>query len=66
MTASADLVVVGRIATLAGADGPGWVEAIAIRGGRVVATGRADDVEAWPVPGRAAWSSGPTRWRSPG
>lgn len=34
----------GRIATLAGDDGPGWVEAIGIEGGRVLAAGPADDV----------------------
>lgn len=40
--AAADLIVVGRIATLAGPD-LGWVEAIAIRAGRIVAAGgRAD------------------------
>ena len=33
------LIITGRIATLAGARGPGWVEAIAIDGGRVVAAG---------------------------
>ena len=51
MTASADLVVVGRIATLAGADGPAWAEAIAVREGRVVAAGRADDVAGLAGPG---------------
>lgn len=46
MTAGrADLLVTGRIATLAGAAGPGWVEAVAIVGGRVVATGSRADVE---------------------
>jgi predicted amidohydrolase YtcJ len=39
------LVVTGRIATLAGSDGPEWVDAIAIDGGRVVAAGTLDDVE---------------------
>src|SRR5215471_13073532 len=39
------LVVTGRIATLAGSDGPEWVDAIAIRDGRVVAAGTLDDVE---------------------
>jgi hypothetical protein len=34
-----DRIVVGRIATLAGPKGMGWVEAIAISGGRVVAAG---------------------------
>ena len=41
----AALVVTGRIATLAGSDGPEWVDAIAIDGGRVVAAGTLDDVE---------------------
>ncbi|HET7726900.1 MAG TPA: amidohydrolase [Candidatus Limnocylindrales bacterium] len=36
----------GRIATLAGEDGPAWVEAIGIEGGRVVAAGALDDVRA--------------------
>ena len=48
-----DLVVEGRIATLAGTDGYGWVEAIAVAGGRVVAAGRAADVDALPGAGRA-------------
>jgi predicted amidohydrolase YtcJ len=39
------LVVAGRIATLAGSDGPEWVDAVAIEGGRVVAAGSLDDVE---------------------
>jgi predicted amidohydrolase YtcJ len=39
------LVVTGRIATLAGSDGPEWVDAIAINDGRVVAAGSLDDVE---------------------
>ena len=51
MTPYADLVVVGRIATLAGAEGAGWAEAIAVRGGRVVAAGRADDVAGLAGPG---------------
>ena len=47
----ADLLVTGRIATLAGTNGPGWVEAIAIRAGRVVATGRVADVDGLVGPG---------------
>lgn len=39
-----DLLVIGRIATLAGDQGPGWVEALAIRAGRVVAAGRETEV----------------------
>ena len=44
---TADLVVIGRIATLAGdaADDLGLVEAIAVEGGRVRAAGRRVDVE---------------------
>ena len=45
MTSSPDLLIVGRIATLAGDRGPGWVEAVAVSGGRVVAAGRRRDVE---------------------
>lgn len=42
-----DLLVIGRIATLAGdgADDLGMVEAIAIEGGRILAAGRKGDVE---------------------
>ena len=39
-----DLVVTGRIATLCGEAGPGWVEAVAITGGRVIATGTLSDI----------------------
>ena len=46
MTGAADLVVTGRIATLAGAEGPAWVEAIAVSDGRVVAAGSSADVVA--------------------
>ena len=46
MTDSAEVIVRGRVATLAGDDGFGWVEAIAIRDGRVLATGRTTDIEA--------------------
>ncbi len=47
----AGTLVTGRIATLAGRRGPGWVEAIAIEGGRVIAAGRLSDVEAALAPG---------------
>ncbi len=42
---SADLIVEGRIASLAGASGFGWVEALAIADGRVVAAGSRAQVE---------------------
>jgi predicted amidohydrolase YtcJ len=41
----AGTLITGRIATLAGRHGPGWVEAIAVEHGRVVAAGRLADVE---------------------
>ena len=47
----ADLVVTGRIATLAGSGGPGWAEALAILDGRVAAVGSAAAVEALAGPG---------------
>ena len=45
VTLRAGLIVRGRIATLAGSDGPGWVEAVAIADGRVLAAGMSVDVE---------------------
>ena len=39
-----ELLVTGRIATLAGGGGPAWVEAIAVAGGRVVAAGALADI----------------------
>ena len=44
MSRAPELVLAGRIATLAGDRGPAWVEALAISGGRVVAAGRRDDI----------------------
>ena len=41
-----DLLVEGRIATLAGETGFGWVEAIGVAGGRVVAAGTRHDIDA--------------------
>jgi len=46
MTDRSELLVVGRIATLEGATGFGWVEAIAISRGQVVAAGDRATVEA--------------------
>ena len=44
MPADIDLLVTGRVATLAGRAGPAFVEAIAIGGGRVVAAGGRTDI----------------------
>ena len=43
--ARAGLIVSGRIATLAGSDGPGWVEAVAVADGRVLAAGTNANIE---------------------
>ena len=47
----ADTIVIGRIITLAGDAGLGWVEGLAIRGDRVVAAGSRDLVEGAAGPG---------------
>ncbi|MGZ8527853.1 MAG: amidohydrolase [Candidatus Limnocylindrales bacterium] len=46
MTATAELIVEGRIATLAGDVGFGWVEAVAIVGGRLLAAGSVAEIAA--------------------
>lgn len=48
MTAAprAELIVTGRIATLAGEDGWGWQDAVAVAGGKVLAVGSAGDLDA--------------------
>jgi predicted amidohydrolase YtcJ len=51
----ADLIINGRVATLAGDSGLGWEDAIAIAGGRVVATGSLSELEALAGPGTARW-----------
>jgi predicted amidohydrolase YtcJ len=51
-----DLLIEGRIATLAGKAGWGWVEALAIADGRVVGAGRAIDVEVFAGPRTRRWT----------
>ena len=41
-----DVLITGRIASLTGVRGFGWVEAVGINGGQVVTAGRRDEVEA--------------------
>ena len=65
MTARADLVLVGRIATLAGSDGPAWAEAIAVRAGRVVAAGAARRRRGPGGPGHAPARARRRRGRDP-
>jgi predicted amidohydrolase YtcJ len=48
---TAELIITGRIASLAGDRGFGWVEAVAIDGGRVVAAGSQAKIEAARGPG---------------
>jgi predicted amidohydrolase YtcJ len=62
----AELLVTGRIATLAGTAGPGWVEAIAIAGGRVIAAGTMRDVEGLALPGTRRLALGPDEVAIPG
>lgn len=50
MTRQADLLVVGRVATLAGESGWGWESGVAVAGGRVVATGEESELEALAGP----------------
>ncbi|HEU0236101.1 MAG TPA: amidohydrolase [Candidatus Limnocylindrales bacterium] len=53
MSQRPDLVVEGRIATLAGSSGFGWVEALGIAAGRVVAAGSVAEVDSLPGAGQA-------------
>jgi predicted amidohydrolase YtcJ len=53
--ATADRLVVGRIATFRGDTGPGWVEALAITDGRVIAAGRHSELEALAGPQTVTW-----------
>lgn len=61
-----DVIVTGRIATLAGTGGPGWVEAIAIAGGRVAAAGARAGIEALAGPGTRRLALGPDEVAIPG
>jgi predicted amidohydrolase YtcJ len=63
---SAELIVTGRIATLAGERGFGWAEAIAIEDGRVVAAGTHDEVDAARGPGTRTIELEPDEVAMPG
>ena len=63
---TAELVVEGRIATLAGATGFGWVEAIAIGGGRILAGGTRQAVDGWVGPGTRRFVLPPAEVAMPG
>lgn len=61
-----DLLVTGRIATLAGASGPGWAEAIAVTDGRVVASGSLAEVGGLAGPATRRLTLGPDDAAIPG
>ena len=66
MAAAADLLVTGRIATLAGARGFGWVEALAVADGVVVAAGSGSEVASLAGPGTRRLRLGRDRVVLPG
>lgn len=56
----ADLIIDGRIATLSGESGFGWVEAIAVRAGRVLAAGTRVEISALEGAESRRWHLPPT------
>jgi predicted amidohydrolase YtcJ len=56
--ARAELIIEGRVATLAGEAGFGWAEALAIVDGAVLAAGRQAEVDALAGPSTRRWSLG--------
>jgi predicted amidohydrolase YtcJ len=66
MSDRAELIVSGRIATLAGESGFGWAEALAIRDGLVVAAGPLADVEALAGPDTRRLALAPDEAAMPG
>jgi len=63
---TADLIITGRVATLAGDRGFGWQSGIAIAGERVVGVGSENDLEAFVGPGTERWRLGPNLLVVPG
>jgi predicted amidohydrolase YtcJ len=66
MARAPDLLVLGRIATLAGDRGPAWAAGLSIRGGRVVAAGSAAEVEGLAGPGTRVIRLAPDEVALPG
>jgi len=64
--APAELLITGQIATLAGEQGLGWVEAAAIRGGRIVAAGSVAEVESACGSSTRRWELAPDQAAMPG
>lgn len=65
-SAPANLVIEGRVATLAGESGWGWVQAVAIGQGRVVGVGSRADLEGWVGPRTVQWRLPPDAICLPG
>ncbi len=55
MTSPADLIIEGRVATLAGESGWGWAEGIAVAGGRIVGVGGSADLDGLVGPATRRW-----------
>jgi predicted amidohydrolase YtcJ len=66
MTARARLIVEGRIATLAGEAGFGWVEALAVADGRVIAAGSRPEIDVLDGPGTRRLALDPGEVAIPG
>src|SRR5512132_2542968 len=64
--ATADLIITGRVATLAGDHGFGWQPGIAIADGRVVGVGSGSDLEALVGPRTERWRLPPDLLVVPG
>ena len=47
LTRRADLIIIGRVATLAGDSGWGWQQGVAVAGGRVIGVGPESELEAF-------------------
>ena len=54
-SARADLIITGRVATLAGDSGWGWQQGVAVSGGRVLGVGRQSELEALAGPQTTWW-----------
>jgi predicted amidohydrolase YtcJ len=59
LIAHADLIITGRVATLAGNRGFGWGAGLSIGGGRILAVGRWSDLENLAGPRTKRWSLPP-------
>lgn len=66
MNPAADLIISGRVATLAGESGFGWQDGLAIAGGRVLAAGPLSELDALAGPGTKRWVLSPTQIVMPG